>query len=53
MKSSLMKLNHVSTFLGEGQVEILYRGKRSKIHDFRKKCPQECQKNQIPIIKHQ
>ena len=24
MKGSLMKLNHVSTFLGEGQFEILY-----------------------------
>lgn len=27
MKSSLMKLNHVSTFLGKGQVEIEYNDK--------------------------
>jgi hypothetical protein len=24
MKSSLMKLSHVSTFLGEGQLEIMH-----------------------------
>jgi hypothetical protein len=37
MKSSLMKLNHVSTFLGKGQPEIWFKELDSRLEDFRKK----------------
>jgi hypothetical protein len=37
MKSSLMKLNHVSTFSGEGQLETFHLGTRVVNHAFRKK----------------
>ncbi len=37
MKSSLMKLNHVSTFSGEGQTEILHHGRNLSDNDFSKK----------------
>jgi hypothetical protein len=36
MKSSLMKLNHVSTFSGEGQVVIFIVVLKSILEDYRK-----------------
>jgi len=35
MKNSLMKLNHVSTFSGEGHFESLYRRVNLRNHDFK------------------
>jgi hypothetical protein len=37
MKSSLMKLNPVSTFSGEGQIQIMHTWSKSWVVDFRKK----------------
>jgi len=37
MKNSFMKLNHVSTFSGKGQVEIGYGDMDFRLGDFRKK----------------
>jgi hypothetical protein len=37
MKGFSMKLNHVSTFSGEGQFVMLYCGAKFKVNDFRKK----------------
>ena len=38
MKSSFMKLNHVSTFSGEGQLEMLYRRVEIEKQDYRRDC---------------
>ena len=37
MKSSFMKLNHVSTFSGKGPIQIFNNGRKSDLGDFRKK----------------
>jgi hypothetical protein len=37
MKSSLMKLNPVSTFSGEGQIQIVYNSTKCWVEEFRKK----------------
>jgi hypothetical protein len=35
MKSSLMKLNYMSTFSGEGQIKIQHWGPKFKIGDYK------------------
>jgi|GEM_PF-3043663 hypothetical protein len=37
MRSSLVKLNHVSTFSGKGQIQIMHNWRKSWVVEYRKK----------------